>query len=195
MTAASPLHDLEVLRAAGAAQQDAVGWHYIETLAERTQAQSGLAHQLLLTKLQAALEDFEVRTLAASASHAGPETSPVTLSPMALLLQEMGTTSHTQGAGKAVRFAEKPRIQQLKKQLRQISVQQQVTQAIAHAPQNAGPINSQMLVLRSLGLMHEASPDYLDRFMGYVNTLLYLDEAGAAQVAPRRSTGATVTKK
>ena len=67
-------------------------------------------------------------------------------------------------------------------------------QAIAQAPQNAGPINSQMLVLRSLGLMHDASADYLSRFMVYVDTLLYLDEAASDRVALRRPSGAAGSK-
>jgi hypothetical protein len=74
-------------------------------------------------------------------------------------------------------------------------VQKQVSKAMAQAPQNAGPINSHMLVLRSLGLMRDASPDYLNRFMVYVDTLLCLDEAGTTKVAPRKSPGATASKK
>ena len=59
-----------------------------------------------------------------------------------------------------------------------LSVNKQVTQAIEQAPENAGPLNSHMLVLRSLALMRDISPDYLNRFMSYVDTLLWLDQAG-----------------
>jgi hypothetical protein len=58
---------------------------------------------------------------------------------------------------------------------------------MAQAPQNAGPINSHMLVLRSLGLMRDASPDYLSRFMGYVDTLLFLEEAGQGKRVPSKA--------
>ena len=68
-------------------------------------------------------------------------------------------------------------MQQFRKQLRKISVQKQVSHAIAQAPQNAGPINSHILVLRALGLMRELSPDYLQRFVAYVNTLMVLENA------------------
>lgn len=57
-----------------------------------------------------------------------------------------------------------------------LSVDKQVTQALEQAPKNAGPINSHMLVLRSLALMREISPDYLNRFMSYADTLLCLDQ-------------------
>ena len=58
-----------------------------------------------------------------------------------------------------------------------LSVDRQVTQAIGQGPENAGPLNSHRLVLRSLALMREISPDYLNRFVSYVDTLLWLDQA------------------
>jgi hypothetical protein len=58
-----------------------------------------------------------------------------------------------------------------------LSVARHVTQAIEQAPDHAGPLNSHMLVLRSLALMRDISPDYLNRFVSYVDTLLWLDQA------------------
>ena len=58
-----------------------------------------------------------------------------------------------------------------------LSVDRQVTQAIEQGPENAGPLNSHRLVLRSLALMRDISPDYLNRFVSYVDTLLWLDQA------------------
>ena len=196
MISVTPLHELEALRAAGAARVDAVGWHYIETLAQRTQAQSGTAQSLLLVKLKGALAEFEERMKKTAAPQAETTPGPVLPSAMSVLLQDMDSTTDTQGVDKmAGRLAETPHIQQFRKQLSQISVHKQVTQAIAQAPQNAGPINSHMLVLRSLGLMRDISPDYLNRFMGYVDTLLCLDEAGVGKAAPRRPASTSVIKK
>ena len=92
------------------------------------------------------------------------------------------------------RAPENPRVRQLRQQLRKISVQKQVRQAIAQAPQNAGPINSQMLVLRALGLMRSLSPAYLDRFMTHLDTLLCLEEAERNPLATPKTT-TTVKKK
>ena len=196
-----PLPDLTALRAAGAARLDAVGWHYIETLAERTHTQSGAARQLLQVKLQAALTAFEARMRLA----ATPSTAPaqaVQPSPLGALLQELALhqTSQSpgqgQGLGQSVGWrAERPRIQQFRQQLSKISVHKQVKQAIALAPANAGPINSHMLVLRSLGLMRDLSPDYLNRFMTHVDTLLCLDEADKGKwAAPKKAAPATKNK-
>jgi hypothetical protein len=59
----------------------------------------------------------------------------------------------------------------------ELSVARQVTSAIEQAPANAGPLNSHMLVLRSLVIMREISPEYLKHFMSYADTLLALDQA------------------
>lgn len=58
-----------------------------------------------------------------------------------------------------------------------LGADKQVTQAIQQGPENAGPINSHRLVLRALALMRDISPDYLSRFVSYVDTLLWLDQA------------------
>lgn len=57
-----------------------------------------------------------------------------------------------------------------------LSADKQLTQALDLAPKNAGPINPHMLVLRSLRLMRDISPDYLNRFTSYVDALLCLDQ-------------------
>jgi Protein of unknown function (DUF2894) len=192
------------LRAAGAAQWDAMGWHYIECLANRAGQQTGLTQSLLCNKLQQALGELKARGDAAAWTRHGPTSAQMTQptasmvasSPLAALLQEMAPTladadsssGADAGAHKhAIWRAESPRVRQFRKQLGQIQVQKQVSQAIAQAPQNAGPINSHMLVLRSLGLMRDASPDYLNRFMAHVDTLLCLDEAGQGKLPHKKT--------
>lgn len=66
-----------------------------------------------------------------------------------------------------------------------MSVDKQLALAMKQAPQNAGPINSHMLVLRSLAMMQEISPDYLGRLVSYVDTLLSLDP-GEKEVPVKR---------
>jgi len=65
-----------------------------------------------------------------------------------------------------------------------ISVDKRVAQALTQAPKNAGPINSHKLVLRSLALMRDISPGYLNQFTLYVDTLLCLEKVEKAQLAP-----------
>ncbi|MBS1191563.1 MAG: hypothetical protein H6R10_3355 [Rhodocyclaceae bacterium] len=61
-----------------------------------------------------------------------------------------------------------------------LGVEQQLAEALAQAPENAGPLNSHLLVLESLKRMRDISPDYLGRFMAYVDALLWLDQASGA---------------
>ena len=68
-----------------------------------------------------------------------------------------------------------------------LNVGKRVTQALNQAPQNAGPINSHRLVLRSLATMRDISPDYLSRFTSYVDTLLSLDQCGKGQQVSTKS--------
>ncbi|WP_158270431.1 DUF2894 domain-containing protein [Limnohabitans sp. 2KL-17] len=187
----------ESLQARGAAQLEPVEWHYITVLSERARAQTGPAQRLLNDKLEMALVRLK-DTLDAAPTRADfsktkaqekacAQSTPA-VSPLAALLKDMQTESANPGTGIASAWrVESPRIRQFRKQLSQISVQKQVSKAMAQAPQNAGPINSHMLVLRSLGLMRVASPDYLSRFMGYVDTLLFLEEAGQGKRVPGKA--------
>ena len=173
-----------------AAQRDPVGWHHIQVLAERTRTQTGLVQVLLQAKLNSALGQLQAR-LAAQKKQLTPPARH-TPSPLSALLRDMAAPSAERplspsGHGRM----DKPRVALFRQQLGKISVQKQVTQAIAQAPQNAGPINSHMLVLRSLGLMRELSPDYLNRFMGYVDTLFFLDSAETVKVTPQKAVTAS----
>lgn len=66
-----------------------------------------------------------------------------------------------------------------------MSVDRQLSLAMKQGPQNAGPINSHMLVLRSLTMMQDISPEYLSRFVSYIDTLLFLDP-GEMEVPVKR---------
>ena len=183
-----PLDALALLQssqATEAAQLDPVGWHYILVLAERTRNQAGPAHALLQAKLNTAVAQLQLRLAKPQTQSTLP--SSQTPSPLSALLQDMASPSAQRplspsGHGRM----DNPRVEEFRQQLGKISIQKQVTQAIAQAPQNAGPINSHMLVLRSLGLMRDLSPDYLNRFMSYVDTLLILEDSGQSKPASKK---------
>ncbi len=52
-----------------------------------------------------------------------------------------------------------------------------VSDAVRKLPENPGPLNSQFLITRSLVIMRELSPSYLKRFVSYIDTLLWLEDA------------------
>ncbi|MDB5851063.1 MAG: hypothetical protein JWP29_4815 [Rhodoferax sp.] len=58
-----------------------------------------------------------------------------------------------------------------------MAAETQLDKAMERGPDNAGPLNSHMLVLRSLALMRKVSPDYLRRFLSQMESLLWLERA------------------
>ena len=56
-----------------------------------------------------------------------------------------------------------------------LSAERRVAQSLAEVPENAGPLNSRRLVHRALASLQELSPDYLHRFVAYVDALLWLE--------------------
>ena len=57
---------------------------------------------------------------------------------------------------------------------------------MSRTPDNAGPLNSHALVLRSLALMRELSPDYLQRFLAQLDTWMWLEDLGQRPAKPVR---------
>jgi len=95
-------------------------------------------------------------------------------SPLAALLRQLGTDAATPpGELRAVR--------QFSATWARLRVEQQLARALARQPDNAGPLNSQRLMLQALQRLAQLSPAYLQRFMAHADALLWLeDQAGAA---------------
>jgi hypothetical protein len=71
-----------------------------------------------------------------------------------------------------------------------------VTQAIENAPENPGPLNPQILVIHSLATMRDLSPHYMHRFVSYIDTLLWLEQANKqTESAAANKTGARPGRK
>ncbi len=49
--------------------------------------------------------------------------------------------------------------------------------AIEHGPENPGPLNPEMLSIKSLKLMRDLSPQYLNRFVAFIDSLLWIEES------------------
>lgn len=79
-------------------------------------------------------------------------------------------------------------------------IEKAVVQAVEDAPENAGPLNSHRLVIGAITRMRDISPDYLNRFVAYVDTLLWLEQAtkqfpvAELKTADMRPSGKTVGK-
>jgi hypothetical protein len=185
----SPAQDfgaqLAGLRLAGAAQHDPVTFHYLQVLLERAARQQGEVRRLLDVRLGQALQTFQRRFELAQC-----EASQVKLGQESSALGELTryiaqhTTAQVDASREGVlRRAEGARpelksVRHFRNTWSKLSADRQVAKALGQGPQNAGPINSHRLVLASLALMREISPDYLNRFMCYADALLCLDQSG-----------------
>jgi hypothetical protein len=200
---------LQALRQRGAAHFDPVRFHAIESLARRAGTRDGRARTLIDARVMALLAayraDFE-----RSGGPAAPA-MPVarTPGPLAALLDELaGQTTLTlppaaagAAASGATGLAGSPDVRErahpaelkslhyFRGTWSRLSAERKLTQSQARLPENAGPLHSHRLMHRALTLMRTLSPAYLERFMGYVETLQWLDQAqqppAAAKEAPR----------
>ncbi|MDO8773637.1 MAG: DUF2894 domain-containing protein [Burkholderiaceae bacterium] len=195
--------DIASLRQLGADQFDPVRLHYLQELAHRASAHQGPVKRILDAKLAQALAAFRERFEQAqrdAKDAVAPSKESDPRASLGELVRYMAQHAPDNGEGgfdgdvglrrelKTTRY--------FRNTWSKLSVDKQVTQAIKQAPKNAGPINSHMLVLRSLALMREISPDYLNRFTSYVDALLCLDQGDKdKQVNAKKAAAGDASKK
>jgi Protein of unknown function (DUF2894) len=94
-------------------------------------------------------------------------------------------------------YPELTTLDQFQKLWSRMRTESQLRQSLEHAPENAGPLNSSALVHRSIALMRDVSPGYLQHFVSYVDDLSSLEQLGhgAAAVARDVPQAATIGKR
>jgi len=170
---------------------DAVRARFAQALARRAQAHAGGARQRLEERVAAltapapgsgeppppAFASSQRGALAALVDHAARE------KPAPVLGAPTPASSPVPGKPAA---PDTRTVQFFKRTWSRLSADQRLAQSRATLPENAGPLNSHHLVHRSLTLMRELSPEYLERFVGYVDALQWLEQANeAAAQEPR----------
>lgn len=206
---------LDALRASGTDGCDPVRFVTLQALARRAASQPEAIRQILLVKMNALADE-----LAARPAPTPTEIPPVVpASPLADLLAYISQHAHepphaSQPTPENTRLTrslrqkaknsparasrEGPELKSVAyfhKTWSKLSTEQQLTQTLAQAPENAGPMNSQHLVLRSLQAMRDISPDYLQGFMSYIDTLIWLDHADPTKPVSGRASGGETAKK
>lgn len=178
---------LESLREVGAHEHDAVRFHYLEVLSLRLQTQPPAVQQVLALRLNAAVNEYAERARRACAPvgvAVGTEGKrPSIGSPLAELNRDLSARTQTEAddvlLSDSANVSDMKSVRQFSEVWSKISADQQVVQALHRGPENAGPLNSHKLMLRSLSLMRTLSPDYLRRFMSQMDSLLWLEAVNA----------------
>ena len=189
--APSLLARLEALRQAGE-RLDPVRLHYLELLSQRIATAPEAVQRVLEGKLDAALTGLAQR-LAKTQPASSDDEAPRPAAPLAALnhylrgLKPPGDSDARTDLASVRRFRET---------WQRITAEDQVAEAVERGPANAGPLNSHRLVLRTLGLLRDLSPDYLRRFLSHVETLQWLEQASQtiAPVKPKAARRSRVKK-
>lgn len=162
---------------------DPVQAHFVEALGRRLQGAPEAVQRVLRERLQQAWPEL------AAPGSSTPAVRTRAPSPLAQLTRDINATAPP---GRELRSA-----QRFRDTWSLICAEDEVTQAVEQGPENAGPLNSHRLVLRTLALMRDLSPDYLRRFLSHADTLLWLDQVQAHRRAklPAAKPKAEHTKK
>lgn len=86
-----------------------------------------------------------------------------------------------------------PAVEEARRLWTELRSRSQLRQSLQQAPADAGPLNSGVLVHRSLALMRTLSPGYLQHFLSYVDALSWLQqlqEAGALAASQKPGSAA-----
>jgi hypothetical protein len=156
---------------------------FIERVAQRQDAARAEAESLLarhpaqagaLRRLQAAGDVISMRRLVAGAQ------ADAACAPLKHLNETIrGATPLAPEEGAAPR--ELASVRRFRTAWGRSRSQEQLQQALARKPAQAGPLNSHVLVLQALELMGELSPDYLQHFLRHVESLQWLEQAREAR--------------
>jgi hypothetical protein len=188
-------------------------WHYLQALARRLAAQTGPVRAVLAQRLGQALSAYcqaqaQAQAEAVAPGRVQPLAAPTRHPPSALgsLVGRLnrgrapvaedgfgGTQgdAHHEGPAAPTALAQTPpappalkAVQQARSTWARLSVDRQLARSQAQVPDNPGPLNSHLLVLRALQAMQATSPTYLGHFMAYADALLWLDQASFGGPSP-----------
>ncbi|HJV24059.1 MAG TPA: DUF2894 domain-containing protein [Aromatoleum sp.] len=200
---ADPAVLIEALRARNAEHFDPVGFRFIEALARRAAGYQDSARRELDRRLAKAVAEYgerfdrAQRDAGETRAHDASQISdtPDGCNPLAQLLADIrqassDATADTAATPSGVVVESRRELKSLsyfRSTWSKLSLNRQLTRSFAQAPENAGPLNSHFLVLQSLKQMRDISPQYLEQFMSYADTLLWLDQAESGRAPAQKN--------
>jgi hypothetical protein len=189
---------LDAWRERGADRMDPIRFHFIEALDRRAAGHSGEARRLLDERLAKLIEAYAI-DLERAASKAGDTDAKASSGEpargtLAGLIDYIASHAPVDGdgltAGSATpRPSSYPELEALdyfRETWSKVRSEKQLRQSLKKAPGNAGPLNSSSLVHRSLSLMRELSPGYLQQFLSYVDALSWMEQMNGGGALPAK---------
>lgn len=179
---------LDAWREQGADRLDPVRFLRIDALERRAAALEGNARGLLDARLAALIEGFAAvvaradEAKAAASGIAQADDGAAGRGPsLAALVERLGRDAQADRRGLDPELVDYFRTMWSK-----VRTEQQYRQSLDQVPRNAGPLNSNSLVHRSLATMRELSPEYLQQFLSYVDALAWLEDLAGGGAQPEK---------
>lgn len=184
---------LDAWRAQGVDRVDPLAFHYMTALRRRASAHGGEARRVLERKLDGLIAAY-ARELARDVP-AGTGADSRTRGPLGALADELadrgrarnGDSSQDDGA-RAAALPELALLGDFRQLWAQVRTDSQVRRSLEQSSTHAGPLNSSRLVHRSLSLMRELSPGYLQQFLAYADALSWLEQMNGSGVLDAQET-------
>ncbi|MBR7914776.1 DUF2894 domain-containing protein [Burkholderia vietnamiensis] len=163
---------LDAWREQRADRLDPVRFHRLDALARRTAALDGDARALLDARLATLLDAFAAIVARASEDvNASATATAAARGALAGLVARLARDAQADRRG-----IDPELIDYFRATWSKVRTEQQYRQSLDQVPRNAGPLNSNSLVHRSLATMRELSPDYLQQFLSYIDALAWLED-------------------
>ena len=164
---------LDAWRAQGLDRRQPLRVHAVAALLQRAERLHGPPREALLRRAGTLAETLDAESEATATDATRERAAP---GPLGALARTMCTGDD------AARYPELPALDTFRRLWSAVRIGSQVRRSLAKTSDDAGPLNSARLVHRSLTLMRQVSPEYLQHFLAYVDTLsglAQLQEAGA----------------
>ncbi|AWV03300.1 DUF2894 domain-containing protein [Burkholderia sp. JP2-270] len=177
---------LDAWREQGADRLDPVRFHRIDALERRAAVLDGDARGLLDARLAALIEGYSEVVARADEGKAACDTAEVAAGTpvrgaIAELVERLARDAQADRRGLDPELVDYFRTMWSK-----VRTEQQYRQSLDQVPRNAGPLNSNSLVHRSLSTMRELSPEYLQQFLSYVDALAWLEDLAGGGAQPEK---------
>jgi hypothetical protein len=188
---------LAAWREQGADRLDPIRFDFIEALARRSRGYNGNARRLLDEKLSQLLgaygSELEAANIANTATDRAAPVPEAPGGPLAQLVDELAQRRKAQAGHDAEQaipgrsaYPELALLDYFRDTWSRLGTVRQLRQSQERVPDNAGPLNSSLLVHRTLSLMRELSPEYLHQFLTYVDALSWMERATYGDVLADR---------
>lgn len=176
-TLASARERLDAWRRQGADRLDPMRFHHMDALERRAAEHDGEVRQLLERRLSTLIAAYAAGVDGARAHAAQEPAAAPARTPLGSLVDALAVRASADGDDP---FPELPMLGEFRQRWARLRTESQLRQTLEQSPTNAGPLNSGTLVHRSIALMRDIAPGYLEYFIAYVDALSWMEQMGHA---------------